>query len=101
MYPVFTQKSIVSPLQLYKKNVQISATNGLKLLRVNLNKHLNWSYHMNILKEKSCIRLNIICELSNQAQKAKLNIIMQTYKSLVVFVIGYGIIRPGIGKKSD
>jgi len=85
---------------MYMNNILISTTNDLKMLGLNLNKQLNWSNHIKILKTKAKLRLNVIRALSNRAWGAISITIMRTYKSLVLSVIDYGAIFYGAASES-
>lgn len=85
---------------MYVNDILIPVTNDLNILRVHLNKQLNWSNHLNILKAKSKLRLNVISAISNQPWGANLNTIMRTYKSLILLVIDYRAIIYGAAPKS-
>lgn len=46
------KKNTASSSQLFINNINIPATNDLKILGVNFHKHLNWFNHQKILKAK-------------------------------------------------
>jgi len=81
-------------------NIQIPSTNDLKILGLLLNFQLNWSNHIKTLKTKAKLRLNIISTLSNRNWGANINIIMRTYRSLILSFIDYGAIIYGAAPNS-
>ena len=74
-------------------NILILSTKDKKILGIHLKNQLNWSNHVKILKTKTKLRLNIINAISNRAWGANINIIIRTYKSLVLSIIVYGAIN--------
>ena len=89
VYNIFTKRRIVPSLNLNYNGQKLNKDQQPKFLGVKLDSRLNFSAHIQSIKEKCNIRINMLKRLSGCKGGIKSNLRLSIYKALVQPIIDY------------